>query len=62
LRMIGSVPHIAAATAIRRTPGIAASRRIDPERSPRPCLDAAPIRQNAAGMADTEPAMLYALV
>jgi hypothetical protein len=29
-RMIGSVPHIAAATAIRRTPGIALSRRILP--------------------------------
>src|SRR5215471_2871701 len=60
LGMIGSVPHIAAATAIRRTPGIAASRRIDPERSPEPCLDAAPIRRDAAGMADPMPAIRYA--
>ena len=30
LRMIGSVPHIAAATAIRTTPGIAMRRRLIP--------------------------------
>ena len=35
LRMIGSVPHIAAATATRTTPGIAASGASDPERNER---------------------------
>src|SRR2546423_11891108 len=60
LRMIGSVPHRAAATAIRTTPGMATSRRIHPERIPRPCLDATPGGRNALGMADTTPAIRYA--
>ena len=34
LRMIGSVPQSAAATAIRTTPGIAVSRRIHPRAYP----------------------------
>ena len=48
LRMIGSVPQSAAAIAIRTTPGIAASRRIDHERNPRRSLDVPAGRRDAS--------------